>query len=78
MSVVDSGIGISPEDLSNLFQPFRQLDAGLTRQHEGTGLGLAICRRLVERLGGTISVESTPGKGSTFSFTLPVNGPEAA
>ena len=78
ISVADTGIGIKPEDLGKLFQPFRQLDTGLTRQHEGTGLGLAICRRLVELLGGTISVESEWGKGSTFSFTLPARAPEAA
>ncbi len=72
ISVADTGIGIKAEDLGKLFQPFRQLDTGLTRQHEGTGLGLAICRRLVERLGGTIAVESRPGQGSTFSVTLPV------
>jgi PAS domain S-box-containing protein len=76
ISVTDTGSGIKPEDLGKLFQPFRQLDTGLTRQHEGTGLGLAICRRLVERLGGTISVESEFGKGSTFSFTLPLRGVE--
>jgi PAS domain S-box-containing protein len=76
ISVVDTGAGIEPGDLGKLFQPFRQLDSGLTRQHEGTGLGLAICRRLVERLGGTISVESEVGKGSTFSFTLPLRGVE--
>jgi signal transduction histidine kinase len=76
ISVSDTGIGIKPEDLGKLFQPFRQLDTGLTRQHEGTGLGLAICRRLVERLGGTIAVESEVGKGSTFSFTLPLRGVE--
>jgi PAS domain S-box-containing protein len=77
ISVADTGVGIRPEDMGKLFQPFRQLDTGLTRQHEGTGLGLAICRRLVERLGGTISVESEAGKGSTFSFTLPQRGVEA-
>jgi PAS domain S-box-containing protein len=76
ISVADTGAGIKPEDLEKLFQPFRQLDTGLTRQHEGTGLGLAICRRLVERLGGTISVESEPGKGSRFSFTLPTGAAE--
>jgi PAS domain S-box-containing protein len=75
-AVVDTGAGIKPEDMGKLFQPFRQLDTGLTRQHEGTGLGLAICRRLVERLGGTISVESEFGKGSTFSVTLPLGGVE--
>jgi len=73
ISVTDTGIGIKSEDLNKLFQPFRQLDTGLTRQHEGTGLGLAICKRLVERLGGTISVTSQWGAGSTFHFTLPVN-----
>jgi signal transduction histidine kinase len=71
ISVTDTGPGIKPEDQEKLFQPFRQLDTGLTRRHEGTGLGLAICKRLVERLGGAISVESQWGAGSTFRFTLP-------
>ena len=62
--------------MDKLFQPFRQLDAGLTRQHEGTGLGLAICKRLVERLGGTIALESDWGKGSTFDVTLPIHPEE--
>jgi signal transduction histidine kinase len=70
-SISDTGVGIRMEDVGKLFQPFRQLDTGLARHHEGTGLGLAICRRLVERLGGTISVESAVGRGSTFTFTLP-------
>jgi PAS domain S-box-containing protein len=73
ISVADTGLGIKREDLDRLFQPFGQLDTGLTRQHEGTGLGLAICKRLVERLGGTISVESEWGKGCTFQFTLPIH-----
>ena len=73
ISVADTGLGIKREDLDKLFQPFRQLDTGLTRQHEGTGLGLAICKRLVERLGGTITVESDWGKGSTFQCTLPIH-----
>ncbi|MBN1445231.1 MAG: transporter substrate-binding domain-containing protein [Candidatus Omnitrophica bacterium] len=70
--VTDTGIGIKPEDKDKLFQPFRQLDTGLTRQHEGTGLGLSICKRLAERLGGSITVESEWGKGSVFQLTLPL------
>ncbi len=70
--VSDTGIGIKQEDLDTLFQPFRQLDSGLTRQHEGTGLGLAICRRLSSLLGGEIRAASTWGKGSEFSVILPL------
>jgi signal transduction histidine kinase len=69
--VLDTGIGIRGEDLAELFQPFRQLDAGLQRQHEGTGLGLAICRRLADLLGGAVRAESTWGQGSVFSLELP-------
>ncbi len=72
--VRDTGIGIAAEDLPNLFRPFQQLESGLTRRFEGTGLGLSICRRLVEMLRGEISVESVPGRGSTFSFRLPAGG----
>jgi PAS domain S-box-containing protein len=72
VSVADTGIGIKTEDLSILFRPFRQIESGLSRQHQGTGLGLAISKRLVEMLGGRISVESEWGKGTTFSFTLPL------
>ena len=72
LRVSDTGIGIKPEDLSKLFQPFRQLDSGLQRQHDGTGLGLAICQRLTGLLGGTILVESEPGQGSTFTVVLPM------
>lgn len=76
--VTDTGMGIKPEDLHVLFQPFRQVDTGLTRQHEGTGLGLAICRRLAGLLGGRIDVVSTWGGGSTFTLTLPErNGTDA-
>lgn len=71
ISVSDSGIGIAVEDQRRLFQPFRQLESGLSRRFEGTGLGLCICKKLVEHLGGTIQVDSVKGKGSTFSFTLP-------
>ena len=73
VDVSDTGIGIKPEHLPQLFQPFNQVDSGLSRQHEGTGLGLAICRRLVELMGGQIGVTSEWGRGSTFSITLPVN-----
>ena len=68
----DTGIGIKSEDLQTLFKPFQQIDTGLTRQYEGTGLGLSICKRLVDLLGGQISVESEWMKGSTFTFTLPM------
>jgi PAS domain S-box-containing protein len=71
ISITDTGIGIKPEDLQSLFQPFHQIDTGLTRRHEGTGLGLAICRRLAELLGGEIRAESEWGKGSVFSLILP-------
>lgn len=72
ISIADTGIGIKPEDLATLFQPFRQVDTGLTRQHEGTGLGLAICRRLADLLGGEITARSDWGKGSVFTVTLPI------
>jgi PAS domain S-box-containing protein len=70
--VADTGIGMKQEDLSKLFQPFRQIDSGLQRQHEGTGLGLAICRRLTELLGGTIGAQSVRGQGSVFTVVLPM------
>ena len=57
--------------MDKLFQPFRQIDSGLTRQHEGTGLGLAICRRLAELMGGEIHARSEWGRGSLFTFSLP-------
>lgn len=70
--VIDQGIGISKRDLVKLFMPFIQLQGGLSRAHEGTGLGLAICKNLVEKLGGTIHVDSQLGKGSNFTFKLPL------
>jgi signal transduction histidine kinase len=70
--VADTGIGIKPEDIVGLFEPFQQVDARLARQHEGTGLGLSISRRLVEMLGGEIWVESEWGVGSSFGFRLPI------
>jgi PAS domain S-box-containing protein len=74
IAVADTGIGIRPEDLTKLFQPFRQVDTGLARQHEGTGLGLAICRRIADLLGAEISATSQWGEGSVFTFTLPTRG----
>jgi signal transduction histidine kinase len=74
MRVADTGIGIKPADLATLFQPFRQVDTGLARQHEGTGLGLAISQRLAGMLGGGIEVESEWGCGSVFTLTLPMKG----
>ena len=71
LEVTDSGIGIPPERWHLLFRPFQQVDSSLTRRHEGTGLGLALTKRFAELHGGTVSFQSTLGKGSTFRIWLP-------
>jgi signal transduction histidine kinase len=75
VSVSDSGIGIAPQDMPKLFQEFSQVDSSPSRQAQGTGLGLALCKKFVEMHGGTIGADSVPGRGSSFWFILPANGP---
>jgi PAS domain S-box-containing protein len=73
IDVIDTGIGIRPDDLQAIWEDFRQVDQSRTREFGGTGLGLSITRKLLDRLGGSVSVESVYGDGSTFSVTLPLS-----
>ncbi|MBM3774897.1 MAG: PAS domain S-box protein [Acidobacteria bacterium] len=77
VSVTDTGVGIAPEDQPRVFEQFVQVGNTLTNKPTGTGLGLPICKHIVEHHGGHIWVDSTPGRGSTFSFRLPIGGPDA-
>jgi PAS domain S-box-containing protein len=72
IAVIDTGIGMTPEQIAHLFEPFRQADTTTNRRFGGSGLGLAITHRLVALLGGRLAVESSPGVGSRFTLTLPV------
>lgn len=76
--VADTGIGIPPQELDNIFTEFRQVDTTITREFGGTGLGLSISKKFVERLGGRIWVESELGKGSTFLFSVPLRAGEGS
>ncbi len=75
MQVIDTGIGINPDDVERLFRPFTQADESHSRQHGGTGIGLAISRRLAQMLGGELSATSQPGQGSTFTLTIAADRP---
>jgi signal transduction histidine kinase len=69
--VTDTGIGMTPEQLARLFQPFSQAEATTSRKYGGTGLGLVLSRRFCQMMGGDVTVESEPGKGTAFTIELP-------
>jgi signal transduction histidine kinase len=71
LEVEDSGIGMDPEQVERLFEPFKQASEGTAREYEGTGLGLAIIRRMADRIGGDVEVDTEQGKGSRFTVRLP-------
>jgi signal transduction histidine kinase len=73
ISVTDTGIGISPEDQARIFEEFRQVGSDYEHKREGTGLGLTLAKKFVELHGGNIWVTSEVGKGSKFTFTLPIH-----
>jgi PAS domain S-box-containing protein len=75
VEVSDTGIGMTPEEVRTVFDPFRQADSSITRRYGGTGLGLAICRQLVDQMNGAFEVDSTPGRGTTFAVRLPLGLP---
>jgi len=78
IEVIDTGVGIGPEAMGKLFQPFVQADTSTSRQYGGTGLGLAITRRIAELLGGDVTVQSVPGQGTTFTLTVPAEAQRGA
>ena len=71
-AVTDTGIGIAPEKLASIFEPFVQIDQRLTRENDGAGLGLAISRELARGMGGDLTATSAPSQGSMFTLTLPL------
>jgi signal transduction histidine kinase len=73
ISVIDTGIGIDKDDMNEIFKPFLQLDGSIARKYNGTGIGLALCKKLVELHEGNMWVTSEPGKGSNFTFEIPVD-----